>query len=128
VKLLLDTHAFLWFIAGNTALSRKCRTLIEDDDNQKFVSIASITEIAIKTSLGKLSLKHPFDEIIPQQLRRNNFYLHPFTIEHAILLSKLPFHHRDPFDRMIVAQSLVENLPVLSNDGALDAYGIKRIW
>ena len=128
MKLLLDTHAFLWFIAGNTALSGKCRTLIEDDDNEKVVSIASITEIAIKTSLGKLSLEKSFAEIIPQQLRRNNFYLRPFTVEHAILLSKLPFHHHDPFDRMIVVQSLTENLPVLSNDNALDAYGVKSIW
>lgn len=128
MKLLLDTHAFLWFIAGNLALSRKVRALIEDDSNEKLVSIASITEIAIKTILGKLSLAQPFAEIIPQQLRRNDFYLHPFTMEHAISLSKLPFHHRDPFDRMIIAHSLVENLPVLSNDGAFDAYGVERIW
>lgn len=128
MKLLLDTHAFLWFIAGNLALSRKCRELIEDDNNQKLVSIASITEIAIKTSLGKLSLEQSFEEFIPQQLRRNNFYLHPFTLEHAMALSKLPFHHRDPFDRMIIAQCLTENLPILSNDGVFDAYGVNRLW
>jgi PIN domain nuclease of toxin-antitoxin system len=128
VKLLLDTHAFLWFITGNLALSRKCRTLIEDDNNQKFVSIASVTEIAIKTSLGKLALERPFAEIIPQQLRGNNFHPLAFTIEHAVSLSRLPFHHRDPFDRMIIAQSLTENLPVLSNDSAFDAYGVERVW
>jgi PIN domain nuclease of toxin-antitoxin system len=128
VKLLLDTHAFLWFIAGNMALNAKVRKLIEEDGDEKFVSIASITEIAIKTSLEKLSLGQPFEEIVPQQLRRNSFKLLSFTIGHAILLSKLPFHHRDPFDRMIVAQSLTEDLPVLSNDKALDAYGVNRIW
>jgi PIN domain nuclease of toxin-antitoxin system len=128
VKLLLDTHAFLWFIAGNLALSRKVRALIEEDNNQKLVSIASIIEIAIKTSLGKLFLDRPFAEIIPQQLCENNFHLHPFTVEHAVSLSKLPFHHRDPFDRMIIAQSQTENMPVLSNDSAFDAYGIERIW
>lgn len=128
MKLLLDTHAFLWFIAGNLALSRKVRALIEADDNQKLVSVASLTEIAIKTSLGKLTLEQPFAEIIPQQLRRNGFHLHPFTMEHAISLATLPFHHRDPFDRMIIAQSLVENLPVLSNDSAFDAYGVERLW
>jgi PIN domain nuclease of toxin-antitoxin system len=128
VKLLLDTHAFLWFIAGDSALSQKCRTLIEAYSNQKYVNIASVTEIAIKTSLGKLSLEKPFVEIIPQQLHRNNFHLLPFTVAHAIALAKLPFYHRDPFDRMIVAQSLVENFPVLSKDSVLDGYSLNRLW
>lgn len=128
MKLLLDTHAFLWFIAGNTKLNLKCRALIEDDDNDKLVSIASILEIAIKTSLGKLSLERPFADLIPQQLHRNDFGLHQLTLGHATVLAGLPFHHRDPFDRMIIAQSLTENMPVISNDEAFDAYGIKRIW
>ena len=128
MKLLLDTHAFLWFIAGNTKLRQKCRALIEDEDNEKVVSIASILEIAIKTSLGKLSLERPFADIIPQQLHENDFKLHPLTLAHAIRLAELPYHHRDPFDRMIIAQSLADGLPVISNDEAFDAYGIKRIW
>jgi PIN domain nuclease of toxin-antitoxin system len=128
VKLLLDTHSFLWFIAGNTRLTPKCRAMIEDDENEKLVSIASVLEIAIKTSIGKLSLDQPFADLIPKQLRQNNFQLHPLTLENATLLANLPFHHRDPFDRMIIAQSLTENLPVLSNDEAFDAYGVKRIW
>jgi PIN domain nuclease of toxin-antitoxin system len=128
VKLLLDTHAFLWFIAGNTKLNQKCRALIEDEDNEKAVSIASILEIAIKTSLGKLSLECPFADIIPQQLHQNDFKLHPLTLAHTIRLAELPYHHRDPFDRMIIAQSLDDGLFVISNDEAFDAYGIKRIW
>ena len=128
MKLLLDTHTFLWFIAGNTTLSVKCRAMIEADENEKLVSIASVLEIAIKCSMGKLSLEKPFAELIPQQIHRNNFRLHQLTIENGVALARLPFHHRDPFDRMIIAQSLVENLPILSNDGAFDAYGVKRIW
>jgi PIN domain nuclease of toxin-antitoxin system len=128
VKLLLDTHAFLWFIAGDTKLSLKCRALIEDDENEKLVSIASVLEIAIKTSLGKLALERPFADVIPQQLLRNNIRLQQLTLADAIRLANLPFHHRDPFDRMIIAQSLTENLSVLSNDEVFDAYGVKRIW
>ena len=128
MKLFLDTHAFLWFIAGNPRLSQTCRALIEDDANEKLVSIAGITEIAIKSSLGKLLLERPFAELIPQQLLQNDFHLHPLSLETTVCLSKLPFHHRDPFDRMMAAQCLVENLPVLSSDEIFDAYGVRRIW
>lgn len=128
MKLLLDTHAFLWFIEGNTKLSRKARSLIEEDENEKLVSMASLLEIAIKTSLGKLLLDQPFEDFIAGQLQRNDFHLFPLTTVHAVGLSRLPFHHRDPFDRMIIAQSLVENISVLSSDAAFDNYGIQRIW
>jgi len=128
VKLLLDTHAFLWFIDGNTKLSRKARSLIEEDENEKLVSMASLLEIAIKTSLGKLRLDQPFENFISLQLQHNDFHLFPLTTAHAVGLSCLPFHHRDPFDRMIIAQSLVENIPVLSSDVAFDDYGIQRLW
>lgn len=128
MKLLLDTHTFLWFIEGNTKLSRKARSLIEDDENEKLLCLASLLEIAIKTSLGKLLLDQPFEDFITRQLQQNGFHLFPLTTSHAVRLSRLPFHHRDPFDRMIIAQSLVENIPVLSIDAALDDYGIQRLW
>jgi PIN domain nuclease of toxin-antitoxin system len=128
VNLLLDTHAFLWFISGDAALSVKGRTLIENEENDKFVSIVSLWEIAIKTSIGKLPLAKPFDQLIPEQLELNGFDVLGLKIGHATKLAKLPFHHRDPFDRMLVAQCLAENLPLLSNDSTLDAYSINRLW
>jgi PIN domain nuclease of toxin-antitoxin system len=128
VKLLLDTHSFLWFIAGDARLSEQGRALIEDSDNEKFVSIASIWEIAIKTSLGKLPLTKPFEQFIPEQIQRNGLDVLGLRVEHAAKVALLPFHHRDPFDRMIVAQSLAEDIAVVSNDAILDDYGIKRLW
>jgi len=128
VKLLLDTHSFLWFIGGAPALSATSRALIEDGDNEKFVSIASLWEIAIKAGLGKLPLAKPFEQLIPEQLQINGFLVLGLTVQHTARLANLPFHHRDPFDRMLVAQSLVENLPLVSKDDVLDAYGIRRVW
>ena len=128
MRLLLDTHAFLWFVAGDTTLSARGRALIEDDANEKLVSLASLWEIAIKTSIGKLPLKKPFEQFIPEQLQRNGFQVFGLTVEHTAKVAALPLHHRDPFDRMLVAQCLVENLPLLSSDEPLDAYGIQRLW
>ena len=128
MKLLLDTHAFLWFIGGDAALSRKSRSLIEDSANGKLVSIVSLWEIAIKTSIGKLPLAKPFEQLIPEQLQRNGFEVLGLTVGHAAKLVQLPFHHRDPFDRMLVAQCLAEGLPLVRSDDALDAYGVQRLW
>ena len=128
MKLLLDTHAFLWFIGGDAALSRKSRSLIEDSANGKLVSIVSLWEIAIKTSIGKLPLAKPFEQLIPEQLQRNGFEVLGLTVGHTAKLAQLPFHHRDPFNRMLVAQCLAEGLPLVSSDDALDAYGVQRLW
>jgi PIN domain nuclease of toxin-antitoxin system len=128
VRLLLDTHAFLWFIAGDAALSHEARKMIEDDANEKLVSIASLWEIAIKNSLGKLPLGKPFEQLIPEQLQRNGFAVLGLTVAHTAQLVRLPFHHRAPFDRMLVAQCQSENLSLLSHDVMLDVYGIARLW
>ena len=128
MKLLLDTHAFLWFVAGDTTIGLRGRSLIEDEANEKLVSIVSLWEIAIKSSLGKLPLAKPFAEFIPEQLERNGFEIIGLTVEHTAKVATLPLHHRDPFDRMLVAQCLVENVPLLSSDEPLDAYGIQRLW
>ena len=128
MKLLLDTHAFLWFISGDAALSSKGRALIEDEAHDKLVSIGSLWEIAIKNSIGKLPLAKPFGQLIPEQLQRGGFEVLGLTVGHTAHLAQLPLHHRDPFDRMLVAQCLTENLSLVSNDDALDAYGIKRLW
>jgi PIN domain nuclease of toxin-antitoxin system len=128
MKVLLDTHAFLWFIMGSADLSVNARALIEDPANERLLSVASLWEIAIKTSLGKLTLSAPFDELIPAQLKLNGIDLLNIKVDHLSTLTTLPFHHRDPFDRLIIAQAIVEKLPVVSLDGAFDTYGVTRHW
>jgi PIN domain nuclease of toxin-antitoxin system len=128
MKLLLDTHALLWFIAGSAKLSASARTLIEDTANEKFVSIASVWETAIKVSIGKMTLSAPFNALFPHQLQINGFDLLPVKVEHASLITTLPFHHRDPFDRLLTAQAIEENLAIVSIDEVFDDYGITRLW
>lgn len=128
MNILLDTHAFLWFIAGSDELSDKAREHIEDENNRVFLSAASLWEMAIKVSLGKLTLSEPFETLIPEQLALNGVEILGITVAHTTQVANLPFHHRDPFDRLIIAQALEEQLPVISVDGAFDEYGVKRIW
>ncbi len=128
MKLLLDSHTFIWFIAGDARLSDDARIAIEDLDNDKWISIASIWEIAIKYSIGKLSLSAPFNILIPQQTRKNGFDLLDIKFAHTATITTLPFHHRDPFDRLIISQAIVEGMDVVSIDAAFDKYPIKRIW
>ena len=92
------------------------------------LSAASLWEIAIKLSLGKLSLAQPFEALIPQQMRLNGIKLLGIEIEHTATMSKLPFHHRDPFDRLLIAQAMVEQMPIVSADTAFDTYPITRLW
>ncbi len=128
MQVLLDTHSFLWFIDGNPNLSNTARLLIENEDNQPFLSVASLWEMAIKVSLGKLILSQPFDSLIPQQLKTNGIDISDIKFAHLSRVSTLPFHHRDPFDRLIIAQALEEELPIISGDKAFDAYNIERLW
>src|SRR2546421_10071724 len=114
MKLLLDTHTFLWFIMGSSNLSSNARALIEDLANEKFLSVASLWEIAIKLSIGRLALSAPFDVLIPQQLSLNGFELLNIEVGHAAVVAALPFHHRDPFDRLLIAQALVDRMAVAS--------------
>lgn len=128
MKLLLDTHTLLWFISGNSNLSPASRKLIEGTENEKFVSAASIWETAIKVSIGKMSLMAPFDDIFPRQLEINGFDLLPVKIEHSSIVATLPFHHRDPFDRIIAAQAIADSMFIVSLDEIFDHYGINRKW
>lgn len=128
MNLLLDTHAFLWFIKDDASLSLRARGLIEEPENKRLLSIVSLWEIAIKASLGKIVLKLPFDALMPRQLQENDIDLLPIALPHLGLVERLPFHHRDPFDRLIIAQSLVENLPLVSIDSQFDKYGVQRLW
>jgi PIN domain nuclease of toxin-antitoxin system len=128
MKLLLDTHTFLWFIMGSPNLSDKARTLIEEPSNESLLSVASLWEMAIKVSLGKLTLSAPFGDLIPEQLSLNGIGLLNLSTAHAALLATLPFHHRDPFDRLLIAQAITEQMPVVGIDAAFDTYGITRLW
>ena len=131
MRLLIDTHAFLWFIEGDPQLSVNARQLIEDEDNAIWLSIASVWEMAIKFSIGKLTAldaSRPFSVQISDQLAHNSISVLPITLPHAFQVASLPFHHRDPFDRLIAAQCLVESLSLLSVDAIFDVYGVARLW
>ena len=128
MKVLLDTHAFLWFIMGDSRLSTPARSAIESDTNTKYVSAASAWEIAIKSSLGKLPLREPYEILIPREIQRNGFIYLPIELSHTSRVATFPLHHRDPFDRLLAAQAYVEGMGLISIDNVLDAYGISRIW
>ena len=128
MRILLDTHTLLWFLVGSPRLSMDARDLVESATNTKEVSMASLWEIAIKCSLGKLRLEQPFDTLFPSQIEQNGFGVLPIQVEHIRYVVHLPFHHGDPFDRLIVAQCKVEDMALISADSQLDAYGIKRLW
>lgn len=129
MRLLLDTHTFLWFIGGKSELSSKGRSLIEDANNVALLSAGSVWEIAIKISLGKFHLtQEPFASFLSDQMTANGIELLPITIGHAAKLTALPFHHRDPFDRLLIAQAKTEQIPIISRDEALDKYDIERLW
>jgi PIN domain nuclease of toxin-antitoxin system len=128
VDILLDTHTFLWFIAGSDRLSARARGLIENPSVSPLLSIASLWEMAIKASLGKLVLRGQFETFAREQLTLNGISVLGIEVSHIAMVSTMPFHHRDPFDRLLVAQAPVEQLPILSDDGALDAYGAVRVW
>ena len=129
MDLLLDTHTFLWYTGGKPELSNVVRELIEDARNDKWISIASPWEIAIKVSIGKgIELHVPFGELFPDQVLHNGFDFLTLRWEHLRQVATLPMHHRDPFDRLIIAQGLTENMAVVSADQAFDAYGVMRLW
>ncbi|MEE4599814.1 MAG: type II toxin-antitoxin system VapC family toxin [Desulfobacteraceae bacterium] len=128
MKVLLDTHAFLWSITGDDRLSKTAEEIFLDPDNNLFFSAASFWEICIKMNLGKLSLKRGWFKTIQEEMRINAVQWLPVEMRHCVELTKLPFHHRDPFDRMLIAQAMVADLQLLSRDGRLSAYEINRIW
>ena len=125
---LLDTHSFLWFVNGSSKLSTETKKIIENPANAKLLSMASLWEIGIKITIGKLSITQPFDQFIPHQLHINGFEILEIKFEHLAKIIELPFHHRDPFDRLLIAQSLVEQIPIISVDSIFDAYAVKRLW
>lgn len=127
-RVLLDTHSFLWFVTEDRKLSAVAQRVIAEGGNEPILSAACVWEIGIKVSIGRLPIPEPLDSFIPEQLRINRISLLPIELRHIFEMTRLPLHHRDPFDRLLIAQALVEGLPVVSADPAFDNYPIQRLW
>jgi PIN domain nuclease of toxin-antitoxin system len=128
MKLLLDTHAFIWWASESERLSERVRILLADGQNALYFSVASAWEIQIKVQIGKLNTDEPLSLTISKQQKRNNLRLIAVTLEHALAIEQLPMHHKDPFDRLLIAQARVENLTLVTHDSILTQYPIKTIW
>ena len=128
MKLLLDTHTVIWSMDNPTKLSRPAVEALENESNERLISIATVWELSIKVQLGKLALSRPFRDWIDDALVFLCASLLPVTLDHADEQHRLPLHHRDPFDRMLVAQAKVSGLTVVSVDEAFDLYGVPRLW
>lgn len=125
--LLLDTHAVIWFSENSNNLSIKAKNLIQDGSNKCLISIASIWEMAIKLNLKKLHLEMTLSDFINELVIRD-FSLMSIKLEHVIKISDLAYHHNDPFDRLLISQSIIEKIPIISKDSVFEKYGIDRIW
>lgn len=128
MNLLLDSHALLWFLDNAPQLSSTARKLIEDPANRKFVSVATCWEIAIKVGLKKLDLGEPATTFLPRELAVNRFDLLAIGLAHATWVETLPHYHRDPFDRLLIAQAIIEGMPIVGVDVQFDPYGVTRLW
>ena len=128
MKLLLDTHAFIWWATRKASLSQSALTLCQDGDNNLLLSIVSLWEMQLKVQLGKLRFELPLDALIDEQQRVNSLRLLQIEPQHIYALSELPFHHKDPFDRLLIAQAAVEHLPVVTADPAFAAYEVSVLW
>ncbi|MBA3869404.1 MAG: type II toxin-antitoxin system VapC family toxin [Anaerolineae bacterium] len=128
MKLLLDTHVFLWWYGERAKLSPKVLALCEDVTNDLYLSLASLWEIQIKLQIGKLKLSDPLDQILAYELHINSLKLLPIHATHIYGLANLPAHHRDPFDRILIAQAQVESLTLLTQDTLITQYPIVTIW
>ena len=128
MKLILDTHAFIWWDSAPNKLSPQILTVCQDQANEMILSVASVWEMQIKLQLGKLQLKLPLEEIIEGQQQTNNIQVLPITLAHTLALDDLPMHHRDPFDRLLIAQANVEEATLVSRDKIFEQYPVKLLW
>lgn len=128
MKYLLDTHALLWIAINDPNLSFKTKDIYLNAENEIFFSMASIWELAIKSSINKISFEKDLEEFIDTHIKGNNIEVLKIELPHLLRIESLPFHHRDPFDRLIIAQAIENNLIILSSDKVFDKYKIKRIW
>ena len=128
MKILLDTHVFIWWITDSARLSSRAREILADSRNALVWSAASSWEIAIKASLGRIDMPNPIGAFLAEQLRLQRVDPIPVEHSHACRVAELPLRHRDPFDRLLVAQALVEGLPILTADRQLEPYGVETVW
>ena len=128
MKYLLDTHALLWITTDDPKLSKKAKNIYLDAENEILLSIASIWELAIKSSIGKITFQKDLDDFVDVHIKGNNIEILKIELPHVLRIEKLPFHHRDPFDRLIIAQAIEDNLKILGADNTFDKYKVKRIW
>jgi len=128
MRLLLDTHSFLWWIGNDDHLSDTARDAISDANNDVFFSVASAWEMAIKTGSGKLSVDSELACFLKKHLHRNDFSVLPITLSHSLQIVRLPQHHRDPFDRMLIAQAQVEKAQLITRDPEIAKYAVNICW
>ena len=128
MKLLLDTHTLIWAVDQPSLLGPQAKSALEDLANSLLLSAATIWEIAIKVGVNKLTLSLPYRQWMTRAMNDLGVTILPVTVEYAGVQATLPFHHRDPFDRLLIAQALVENIPLVSNDALFEQYGISRVW
>ena len=128
MKYLLDTHAFLWFVLDDKRISTEAKSIIEDSKNKIYFSAASAWEMAIKTKLARLKIAGDFESFVIEQLSTNSFVPLSITIAHSLYTERLPKVHRDPFDRILVAQSNLEDLPLISKDKKIRNYEVTMVW
>ncbi|MCY3834633.1 MAG: type II toxin-antitoxin system VapC family toxin [Chloroflexi bacterium] len=126
---LLDTSALLWFVTDDKRLSTLARRVLEESGNDIYFSLASVWELAIKANLGRgLDLPRPFAEFVDIELQAERIQILNIELAHCKHVANMPHHHRDPFDRLLIAQSLVENIPIITSDAAFDLYPVERLW
>jgi PIN domain nuclease of toxin-antitoxin system len=128
VKLLLDTHTFIWWDSEPAKLSSQVLALCQNRTNRLLLSVASVWEMQIKLQLGKLKLNLPLAEIIESQQQRNNIEVLSVALAHVLALQNLPLHHKDPFDCLLIAQANVEDVTLVSNDPMFTKYAVKVVW
>ena len=128
MRVLIDTHVFIWWTSDVKKLSSRVHDLLLDPSTEAILSVVSIWEMQIKLSLGKLQFRTDLSELVDDEISRNRIELLPLSLSHIYALSYLPNHHRDPFDRILIAQSMDEDLQILSIDEKFDAYGVNRLW
>lgn len=128
MKYIIDTHTLLWIVTDDTKLSKKAKNIYLNSKNYIFFSIISIWEMAIKISLKKLSIDLSLQDFIKKHIKGNDIRILNIELQHILLLENLHYHHRDPFDRLIISQAIKENIPIISSDKLFDSYPIKRIW
>jgi len=128
MKYLLDTHAFLWFVTDDNRLSSKAKSIIQDSNNEIYFSAASAWEISIKTKLGRLKLGRNLESFIIEQLTENSFGPLAITVSHSLYTEKLPQIHKDPFDRIMISQSKIENMVMITRDREIREYKVSTVW